>query len=538
MRLAPTLASGHVPVQYMTLSGGFDGTDQTVAIMSKLTMGQWGARSPKIRGLAINILNAAGVAGKDYEGELVAIHNWVRDNIRYTRDVQGQETLCPPEEIAFNSKAGDCDDMAMLDAALLASIGFSTRFKVIGVTPNSYSHVYLQAQIPGAAADVGGGQDAGWISLDPIMKNWQAGQEAPAAMIAISKVYPENTTEDLNMSRQMNGLRGLGHGVSMNGMGYIADQRCVSHLSPDPTEENVPGSSSTDDHGSGQGPGNYVVMDSMLDTDLPIEAITNTAPAFPQNAHYDQMAQPVAQQKKARLYYQNGAPAEQWVYDRMQQDADNNAGSESDASNPIQGLYGLMGPDALGQMAGGMGKGGSQQLVTNPNVQALVQSPEGIDKMFSRQAQVMNGKAGDRILYQGIQSLSERPPIRPVNSVAGLGGVFGVQSRRAPMMGGLGVLAGRSMSGPGIGDLCDLADDTNAAAAPAASPALVPLAAVPPSTIFGYPTTTVIGFAAVAGLVWYLMRGGKKSGGGSSGGSSKRRSVSNSALKDDFLMAH
>ena len=416
----------------MTLSGGFDGTDQTVAIMSKLAMGQWGARSPKVRALAINVLTAAGIGSKDYEGEMVAIHNWCRDNLRYLRDVQGQETLCPPEEILFNTKNGDClcgytqlstptgavfikdvkvgdtikgklgwtkvtkwwdkgilptrritldnycsfvgthdhkcfladgtekplghlsigfggpadvllggtwtdqdgthhghvhhkvlawaevgdrhvydietedhgiylpdpdivvhncDDLAVAEAGMLASIGFSTRFKVIGVTPNSYSHVYLQAQLPGAAADVGGGQDAGWISLDPIMKDWQAGQEAPAAMIAISKVYPENTTEDLNMSRSINGLRGM----ASQGVGYIADQRIVSHLSPDPTEEYVPGSSSTDDHGSGQGPGNYVVMDSMLDTDLPIEAfITNTAPAFPMNAHYDQMAPPLA----------------------------------------------------------------------------------------------------------------------------------------------------------------------------------------------------------------------------------------------------
>ena len=242
------------------------------------------------------------------------------------------------------------------------------------------------------------------------------------------------------------------------------------------------------------------------------------------------------QQKQARLYYQNGAPAEQWVYDRMQQDQNTNDGAESDANNPIQGLYGLMGPDALGRLAGGMGKGGAQQPVSNPNVPALVQTPEGIDKMFARQAQVMNGKAGDRVLYQGIQALNERPPIRPVNTVAGLGGVFGVQSRRAPMMGGLGVLGGRSMSGPGIGDLCDLADDTNATPAP--TPALVPLAQVTPaSTLFGYPTTTVLGLAAVVGLAWYFMKGTKRSSRGSSQGGSQRR-LSNSALKDDFLMAH
>lgn len=102
------LANGNVPVQFQTLSGGWQGTDQTVALMQQLCTSQWGSRSPKIHALALNIVTQAGVAAKDYTGEMVAIHNWVRDNIRYTRDVSGQETLYPPEEVAFNSRAGDC----------------------------------------------------------------------------------------------------------------------------------------------------------------------------------------------------------------------------------------------------------------------------------------------------------------------------------------------------------------------------------------------------------------------------------------------
>lgn len=517
----PGLASGHVPVQYMTLPGGLAGTDGTVDLMRQLAMGQYGSRSPNIRALAINILTQAGIAGKDYQGEMIAIHNWVRDNIRYTRDVAGQETLLPPEETAFNSKAGDCDDMSVLEAALLGSVGFDTRFKTIGVTPDRFSHVYLEAKL-----------NDQWVPLDPIMKDKPAGWEAPANMVKLVKTYPENTTEDLNMSRTVNGL------------GFIADQRVVSHLSPDPTEEYVPGSE--DPNAGSNGPGNYVVMDSMLDSDLPIEALSNNAPAFPMNAHYDQMAPPTAQRRDPQLYrmrspYDTGAPAPAWVYDRIDQETNNQAGSEDAAGNPVQGLgYDIMGPDVLGAMAAGAGRGGRQRPVKNPQRPALAQTPEGIDKMFSRSAQVMNGKAGDRILYQGLTSLSERPPIRPATTMAGLGGVFGVGRGNGPMPGinGMGVLAGRSMSGPGMGDLSDLADDTAAALPPATT---VPAPVVAPATIAGLPKGLVLAGLAGLALAWYLKSqktSATKRFSAKSRGARAKHWKDKASSKDDFLLAH
>ena len=148
------LASGNVPIQFMQVPNGFRGTDATVRLMSQLSHGRYGSRSPKIRALAINILRTRGVPEKQYKAEMNALYEWVRDNIRYTRDVAGQETLCPPEEIAFNSQAGDCDDKSVLLAGLLGSVGIATRYKTIGVTPTSYSHVYIQAR-PGPPARPG-----------------------------------------------------------------------------------------------------------------------------------------------------------------------------------------------------------------------------------------------------------------------------------------------------------------------------------------------------------------------------------------------
>lgn len=402
----PGLASGHVPVEYMVLSGGFAGTDQTVALMRQLTSGVYGSRSPKIRALAINILRSAGVPEKSYQAEMVALHNWVRDNIRYTRDVYGQETLAPPEETAFNTKAGDCDDKSVLLAALLGAVGIPTRFKVLGVTPEQYSHVYLQAQV--------GGQ---WVSLDPIMRDKPAGWEAPKHLRAIEKVYPINAPEGITMRRGMNGL------------GYVGDPRIVSHLEAEPPPE--------------QPPGPYVLMDSFLDNDAPIEQLSNQAPAFPQDANIARkIGPPTAKRMRAHLATMRGQADEQGMN-----------GAEEAAMLPGMGMGDVMTPDALADM----GAPAISRQQPRPNMQrpAMAVRPEGIDVAFGRNALVVRGDRGDRIEYRGLWALNEQPPIRRVGGVSGMGGMAPGTTGRRTMLPGMGYLAGRTMSGPGLAELAD-----------------------------------------------------------------------------------
>lgn len=104
------LASGDVPVERSVIPATDEGVDITVKKMMEMARGVYGARSAKIRALAINVINAAGVPDKDYFRMAEAIHNWVRDQVRYVKDPIGQETLSFPEETAFNTRAGDCLD--------------------------------------------------------------------------------------------------------------------------------------------------------------------------------------------------------------------------------------------------------------------------------------------------------------------------------------------------------------------------------------------------------------------------------------------
>jgi hypothetical protein len=86
------------------------------------------------------------VKPKDWLGELGTLHAFVRDYVRYVRDVEGVETLqTPVQTLAVLS--GDCDDKAMLLNALAASIGFETRFAAIGVRGGDFSHVMAQGRL-------------------------------------------------------------------------------------------------------------------------------------------------------------------------------------------------------------------------------------------------------------------------------------------------------------------------------------------------------------------------------------------------------
>ncbi len=191
------LATGDIDVQRSRLpEGGVASVDATVRIMAKMAKGEYGSRSAKIRALAINIINAANVADKDYYGMAKAIHEWVRDQIRYIKDPIGdgedgetlnQETLSYPEETAFNSMAGDCDDKTILEIALLGSLGIQSYPVVIGTQPGRYNHVYLNIILPPGKYPHAGET----IPADPIMREWPLGKEAPAAKVKMKKLYTD-----------------------------------------------------------------------------------------------------------------------------------------------------------------------------------------------------------------------------------------------------------------------------------------------------------------------------------------------------------
>lgn len=116
-----------------------------VTLLAMRALVQRAKKSWPIRSLAQRLV--ADLPQKDYLGEIRALHAFVRDSIRYTRDVRGVETLHTPEKI-IELGQGDCDDKSLLLASLLESIGHQTQFKAVGFRPGHYAHVYPQVLLP------------------------------------------------------------------------------------------------------------------------------------------------------------------------------------------------------------------------------------------------------------------------------------------------------------------------------------------------------------------------------------------------------
>lgn len=116
-------------------------------------------RDESIRQLAEQIVK--GVWPQDYLSEYAAILNWVRRNIRYTRDPRTIEQVQTPRA-TWQAHAGDCDDMAVLISTLVGVLGGQTRF-VAGAFKQggmeALSHVWCEAYDPATGK---------WVVLDPV----------------------------------------------------------------------------------------------------------------------------------------------------------------------------------------------------------------------------------------------------------------------------------------------------------------------------------------------------------------------------------
>src|ERR1051325_2901538 len=152
---APVLYSA--PVTYTDHPPGMPHVRSTIGKMSALA--KQGASSSPIVTLARRIVAAAGVPSKDYRGELAALYKWVRANIAYRKDPVHLEWLQSPDR-TVEERAGDCDDHAILLAALAGALGHRYHFDTVGPSRNVQKHV-------AAVVDLDDGPP---VVLDPVLE--------------------------------------------------------------------------------------------------------------------------------------------------------------------------------------------------------------------------------------------------------------------------------------------------------------------------------------------------------------------------------
>ena len=136
--------ASHNTAELREIPSGNAGTRETLKLMSGLVR-RYKTALP-IRELALRIIDR--VRGhKQFAAQVKAVHQFIRDNIQYVRDVRGVETLSTPIK-TLEYRKGDCDDQAVLIASLLESIGHPTRFVAIKMQPfGPYVHVFAETKI-------------------------------------------------------------------------------------------------------------------------------------------------------------------------------------------------------------------------------------------------------------------------------------------------------------------------------------------------------------------------------------------------------
>lgn len=151
----------------MKIPDGVEGIRATLKLMSAIVTRYKASKFS--RELVVKILKDAGVrqytadGKKNWIGQIRAIHNYVKNDIQYIKDVQGVETVQTPPQ-TYRLKHGDCDDKSVLAATLLMAIGHPARFVAVGFQPGIFCHVFPQTKIGGK-----------WITLE-CTEPWKLGK--------------------------------------------------------------------------------------------------------------------------------------------------------------------------------------------------------------------------------------------------------------------------------------------------------------------------------------------------------------------------
>lgn len=173
--VVPRITVLHVPK-------GNRGTLATAKIIGRII--QDSAKDFYVRQKAIEIFRAYRVPAKDRMGEVCALFDFVKRNIRYTRDIFRVELLHSARRM-LELRAGDCDDMTILLGALLLSTGHPVRLVLAGFKrhrPHAYSHIYPEVNVRGR-----------WLAIDATVDK-PIGWAPPAIWKCICDLNKENTT--------------------------------------------------------------------------------------------------------------------------------------------------------------------------------------------------------------------------------------------------------------------------------------------------------------------------------------------------------
>lgn len=175
-----------------------DGTPGVVAKVKRIRqMVEVAKRDPAFRDRAARIV--AHVAEKDHDAEIAALVEHVRRGVRYLRDPWspvGLELFVEPQtmlrDVDAGHATGDCDDHVLLASALLEVAGYPTRYRVGGVPPDNWQHIWLDVQHP----------RKGWLPVELTKKDVPIGFD-PSPRFPMTKTLGALTMREDALSREL-----------------------------------------------------------------------------------------------------------------------------------------------------------------------------------------------------------------------------------------------------------------------------------------------------------------------------------------------
>jgi hypothetical protein len=213
------------PLYRVPLMGGDSGVAQTIDQMRSLV--NEAITDPSVLRTAKDIVRS--VPAFDDYSEAEALYNWVRSNIRFTKDPVDKETLYPPSEM-LQIRSGDCDDISMLLGALLMAVGYPARLMTVAANGDEFSHVYVEGQINGQ-----------WIPMDPARSDSQFGVAPPSYTRARWWSLSDSSQGDLpgtlgHYQRYKSVVSGMG---TYGGVRHPARHRTMAFIGTPPDQDAV-----------------------------------------------------------------------------------------------------------------------------------------------------------------------------------------------------------------------------------------------------------------------------------------------------------
>lgn len=178
LRLKPQQELGNLPKTQMSeLSNSDRGNYETVELMRKKAREL--SSHPMVRALALKIIESRRLGSHNFLDEARAIAEFVQQEVRYVKDINNVEQLHDPiymiERIKEGTAQGDCDDMSLLLATLLLSVGHQPYFAIVRYRTVSgpYNHIYV------VTYDRNWGGPRQRLVMDTILKDRSIGKEVP-----------------------------------------------------------------------------------------------------------------------------------------------------------------------------------------------------------------------------------------------------------------------------------------------------------------------------------------------------------------------